>query len=130
MTPADPQPEPCTAHTSGHSNISTHKQNFQQQPTNLAPHNPDCRQVLNPALAQITCPGKLPEVIQGCQTSTLPSEITDRLLCGLQEERTQGKQILHHPWGQCQGRIPLSPSTCCSLQPCCCALPLLLHDFS
>lgn len=101
MTAADPQPEPRTAHTSGRSNISTHKQDFQQQPARLAPHGPYCRQVLNLVLAQNTCPGKLPvwhpEVIQGCQTLTMTSEIMDRLLCGLQEERPPEEQILHHP---------------------------------
>lgn len=131
MTPADLQPEHCTAHTPGHSRISTHKQDFQQNPAKLAPPSPDCGQVLNLLLAESTCPGKLPvwhpEVIQACKILTLTSEITYRLLCGLQEERPQGEQLLQPPQGQCQGRIPTSlPSNCCSLQHCCSALSLLL----
>lgn len=108
MTPAEPQPEPSSAHTPGHSSISTHKQDCQQKPAKLAPQSPDCWQVLNLLLAQNTCPGKLPfwhpDVIL-----TLTSEITGRLLCGLQEERPQGEQLLQHPLGPAPGRIPASP---------------------
>lgn len=114
VTPADPQPEPCTAHTSGHSSISsTH------QPRS------DCWQVLNLVLALSTCPGKLPvwpsEVTQVCKTLTPSSEIMDRLFWELQEERSQGEQILHHPQGQHQGgfpALPLWPAAHCSACHC------------
>lgn len=68
---------------------------------------------LNLAFAQNICPITLPvwhpEVTQECKNLTLISEITNRLLCGLQEERPQGEQILPHPQGQHQGRIPPLP---------------------